>query len=84
MTYRVVFTPTFRKQLKKVRDRKVQRQILKRIRDLDIGAMRYPSLHHGLSGYRRIRVGRYRILYRIIGNEVSVDGLVFRHRYPQS
>ena len=67
--FRVTILPEAQDQLRSIRDRRIARQIVDRIRAL----RREPELQGKalwgeLAGYRRVRAGsgRYRIIYRVV------------------
>jgi mRNA interferase RelE/StbE len=75
VTWKVVLTREARRILDEVRDRRVQRQIARRIGDLaeEPDQLGKPLLGE-LAGLRSVRAAgqRYRILYRLDGERVTV------------
>ena len=76
MTYELVFSEKFRKKVKKL-DKKNQIMILKKIKTLK----NYPSAGKPLKSssgrLRSLRIGKYRVIYRING---KIFILVIGHR----
>lgn len=73
--FQVTILPEAQDQLRSIRDQRVARQIVDRIRSL----RREPELQGKplwgeLAGYRRVRAGsgRYRIIYRVVKDRKSV------------
>jgi mRNA interferase RelE/StbE len=75
MTYKIVISPTALKMLKAMSDRRVRDIIVKRIDELaEEPEKQGKPLIAELSGYRSLRAAgqRYRIIYRVENNRVTV------------
>lgn len=83
MIYKIEFSDTFIKQLKKL-DRKSRQQILKYIKEtilpLDNPRMLGKTLKGNLSGLWRYRAGNYRIICKIYDDKLLVCVLKVGHR----
>jgi mRNA interferase RelE/StbE len=80
MTYRLIYHPDVKKiDLPKI-DKKIKLRIRKAIEErLAIEPEVYGKpLQRTLKGYWKIRVGDYRIVYKIIGKEILVLGIIHR------
>ena len=80
MTYRLIYHPDVKKiDLPKI-DKKTKLRIRKAIEErLAIEPEVYGKpLQRTLKGYWKIRVGDYRIVYKIIGKEILVLGIIHR------
>jgi len=65
VTWKIVLTPTSQIMLKAIKDRRAQERIRDRIDSLASNPdKKGKSLSGQLTGYRSIRAGRYRIIYR--------------------
>ena len=87
MSYRVQFEPAALKFLRKLRDEKLSQRIIREIETLQENPR--PSGCTKLTGrpYWRIRVGDYRVLYRIQDEVLIVTVIEIGHRreiYRQS
>jgi len=80
MSYRVQFEPVALKFLRKLRDEKLRARIIGEIETLQVEPR--PSGSTKLSGlpYHRIRVGDYRVIYRIQDDVLLVLIVEFGHR----
>lgn len=83
MVFRVLLAREFNKAFEAVGDGKVERQIEKKLLELKDHPERFKPLRYSLKGYRSIRVGGLRILFRIEGKTVYVLSLVKDHGYPR-
>jgi len=75
MTYKIVIAPTALKILKGITDRRVRDLIVKRIDELlEEPEKQGKPLVEELSGCRSIRAAgqRYRIVYRVVNDEITV------------
>lgn len=74
MKYRILITDTCLTLIRKIADRRIQREILDRIRKLsDELEKQGKKLVKDLSGFRSLHVaGRYRIIYKIDERTVTV------------
>ena len=75
---KIIFSEGFKKDYKKVRDKKVRSRILKQIKKIALRADVGKPLGNELKGHRSLRVKPFRIIYRIEGDRVIVN--CFDHR----
>jgi mRNA interferase RelE/StbE len=72
LAYSVVYKSSVSRDLAKL-DKPEARRILRRVeKDLAEKAESYPALKGKFAGLRKYRVGRYRVVYAIIGQDVLV------------
>ena len=71
MPYELFYDPVFEKQVKKL-DQPLQRQVLRKVAELVGNPFIGKPLSYGLKNHRSLRVGVYRVLYLIKGNQVVV------------
>ncbi|MAG91205.1 hypothetical protein CMO83_03910 [Candidatus Woesearchaeota archaeon] len=83
MNYEVVLTDSFLKDLKKLKNKALEDQVLSKLHELEEKPERNKRLHYDLKDYYRIRVGKLRILYTIQGSKVYVEVLVTGHKYEE-
>lgn len=83
MSYEVILTDSFLKDLKKLKNKALEEQILNKLQELEEYPERNKKLMHDLKDYYRIRVGKLRVLYIVQGNEVYVEVLVVGHKYEE-
>ena len=83
MSYEVALTDSFLKDLKKLRNKALEEQVLNKLRELEEYPERNKRLMHDLKDYYRIRIGKLRILYTIQDNKVYVEVLVVGHKYEE-
>ena len=81
MIYEVILTDSFLKDLKKLKSKILEEQVLNKLRELEDFPERNKKLMYDLKDYYRIRVGKLRVLYIIAGNKVYVEVLVIGHKY---
>ncbi len=81
MNYEVILTDSFLKDLKKLKNKTLEEQVLSKLQELDENPERNKKLQYDLKDYHRIRVGKLRVLYTIQGNKVYVEVLVIGHKY---
>ena len=81
MSFEVVLTDSFLKDLKKLKDKSLEDQALEKLKELEEYPDRNKKLKYDLKDYYRIRIGKLRILYIIQGNKVYVEVLVKGHKY---
>ncbi|MEK6946305.1 MAG: type II toxin-antitoxin system mRNA interferase toxin, RelE/StbE family [Nanoarchaeota archaeon] len=84
MTYEVILTDSFLKDLKKLKNKTLEEQVLNKLLELEEFPERNKKLMYDLKDYYRIRVGKLRILYTITGNKVYVEVLVIGHKYKEA
>ena len=75
---RIVYTKTFSKDFKKVKDNKTRESILKIIIKLAKNPEIGKPLRYKLKGYRSVRIKPYRIIYRIEEDKIIIN--CFDHR----
>ena len=84
MSYEVVLTDSFWKDLKKLKNMELEEQVLDKLVELEENPERNKRLKYDLNEYYRLRVGKLRVLYVVKGNKVYVEVLVIRHKYEQA
>jgi len=77
MSFELKSTPKFEKLFRKL-EREIQAKVLKQISSLMTDPFQGKSLHGSLKGKFSLRVGDYRVIYRVEGNVVLL--LVVGHR----
>ena len=83
MSYEVVLTDSFLKELNKLKSKSIEEQVLFKLQELEEKPERNKRLQYDLKNYYRIRVGKLRVLYTILGNRVYVEVLVSGHKYEE-
>lgn len=83
MSYNILPTKQFSVDFNKLKDKKTQETIKKKIKNVSEDPMRYKKLHYELKDSFRIRIGPYRIIYSINGSkkEMYREKIVFDHKY---
>ena len=84
MSYEVILTDSFLKDLKKLKNKALEEQVLNKLQELEENPERNKKLMHDLKDYYRIRVGKLRALYTIAGSKVYVEVLVVGHKYEEA
>jgi len=84
MSYEVILTDSFLKDLRKLKNQKLEEQVLAKLIGLEENPERNKRLKYDLNEYYRLRIGKLRVLYTIKGDKVSVEVLVTRHKYEQA
>jgi len=74
----IIFSDEFKKDYKRVKDRKLRLRIIKNIRKLKKLPKSGKSLRYILKGHRRLVIKPFRIIYRIEGNRIIIN--CFEHR----
>ncbi len=78
MTYKLVFKSSVARDLKKI-DKSEARKILDKVEDvLSEKPDDYPVLKGQFAGFRRFRIGDYRVIYVIMDDEVMVLRIAHR------
>jgi len=77
MSYTLVISPKLLKKLEKL-DKSIKERIAEAIKDIVENPERYKPLRYELKGLRSARIGKWRIIYRIRGDEVII--LSIEHR----
>ena len=71
MTFKPVFTPEFKKQLKKInKDRALLDKIKKNIKKLCENPKIGKPLRHNLKGHRRIHINPFVLIYSVAGDNI--------------
>ncbi|MBD3155149.1 MAG: type II toxin-antitoxin system mRNA interferase toxin, RelE/StbE family [Candidatus Aenigmarchaeota archaeon] len=75
--YELIFDKQFKKDLEKL-DKTIRKKILKKVYQLE----KYPELGKHLIGVNlwSLRVGKYRVLYRIVKKQLQILVLTVEHR----
>lgn len=83
MPYKILPTQQFTKDFNKLKDRRIQDAIKKKIEKVAEDPTRYKRLHYDLKGSFRIRLGPFRIIYSVDEQkqEIYLEKMVFDHRY---
>jgi len=83
MSYNILPTKQFSVDFNKLKDKKTQETIKKKIKNVSEDPLRYKRLHYELKGSFRIRIGPYRIIYSIDKSkrEMYLEKIVFEHKY---
>ena len=71
MSYTLVISPKLLKKLEKL-DKAEKERVSDKINDILENPEKYKPLRYELKGLRSARVGKWRIIYRIEGNEVII------------
>ncbi len=71
MSYTLVISPKLLKKLEKL-DRATKERILDAIKEILENPEKFKPLRYELKGLRSARVGKWRIIYRIEGEEVII------------
>ena len=78
MAYSIAYKNSVQHDLRKL-DKDIARNLLDALeRELAVHARAHPLLKGEFAGLRKLRIGNYRIIYAILGDEVLV--LRIRHR----
>ena len=72
MAYNVVYKKSVQRDLKKLSKAEARRVLNQVEEELSKNADTYPVLKGQFAGLRKYRVGDYRVIYAILGNEVLV------------
>lgn len=72
MAYNVDYKSSVQRDLKKLPKAEARRLLSQIGEDLSKNADAYPVLKGQFAGLRRYRVGDYRVIYAVLGNEVLV------------
>ena len=79
--YKVSVPETFRKEVENLKNKNLEQIIYKKLKTLEEDADKYPHARHELRKYRKLRIGKLRILYEIVGDVVYPKKLIKRHKY---
>jgi mRNA-degrading endonuclease RelE of RelBE toxin-antitoxin system len=79
--YKVSVPETFRKEVENLKNKNLEQIIYKKLKTLEEDADKYPHARHELREYRKLRIGKLRILYEIVGDVVYPKKLIKRHKY---
>ncbi len=80
LSYKVLFTPTAKKDYESVRDAKLTRGINRVIAKLKENPYQFKPLSGPLKGLRSAKTFSFRILYRIIDQRLIVVVITIEHR----
>ena len=83
MIYEVIITDSFLKDLRKLKYKTTEKQVLSKLQELEKNPERNKKLQYDLKDYYRIRVGKLRILYTVHDDKVYVEVLVSGHKYEE-
>lgn len=72
MAYNIVYKRSVQRDLKKLSKAEASRVLDKVEEDLSKNPEAYPVLKGQFAGLRKYRVGEYRVVYAILGNEVLI------------
>ena len=83
MSYKILPTKQFSTDFEKLKYKKTQETIKKKIVEVSKDPTRYKRLHYELKGSFRIRIGAYRIIYSVDESkkELYLEKVVFDHKY---
>ena len=84
MSYEVIVTYSFLKALRKLKNKTLENQVLKKLLDLENDPQRNKRLRHELNEYYQLRIGKLRVLYTISDKKVNVEVLVTGHKYEEA
>ena len=84
MSYEVILTDSFLKDLRKLKNKSLEEQVLNKLKELEEYPQRNKRLMYELNNYYRIRIGKLRVLYTIQENKVYVEVLVTGHKYEEA
>ena len=83
MSYEVILSDSFLKDLKKLKNKALEDQVSHKLIELEKNPERNKKLRHDLKDYRRLRIGKLRVLYTTKGDKVYVEVLVKGHKYKE-
>jgi mRNA interferase RelE/StbE len=72
LTYNIVYKRSVQRDLKKLSTAEARRILNQIEKELSKNAEAYPVLKGQFAGLRKYRVGDYRVIYAVLGNEVLV------------
>jgi len=75
---KVIYTEEFKRDLKKVRDKKIQNRIKETVEKIKNNPTAGKPLKYNLSGFRSVKIPPFRILYEIRENLIILHK--FDHR----
>ena len=84
MSYEVILTDSFLKDLKKLKNASLEEQVFVKLQGLEENPERNKRLRYNLKDYYRIRVGKLRVLCTVSGGKVYVEVLVRGYRYGEA
>lgn len=74
----IIFADAFKKDFKKIKDKKTRLKIIKQIKKLALNSMIGKPLKYNLKNHRSLRVVPFRIIYRIEKDKIIIN--CFDHR----
>lgn len=83
MSYEVILSDSFLKDLKKLKDEALEDRVSHKLIELEKNPERNKKLKYDLKDYHRLRIEKLRILYTIESNKVFVEVLVREHKYGE-
>ena len=83
MSFEVILTDSFLKEIRRLKNKSLEDQILEKLKELEENPERNKKLRHDLKDYRRLRIGKLRVLYTTKGDKVYVEVLVKGHKYKE-
>ena len=70
----------FKSQMKKLKDEAIRSSVRKGLKDLLKDPTIGKSLRYSLKGLRSMGIGKYRLIYAIVGNMITVYAFVHRKK----
>ena len=82
MSYKILYTEEFERDLKKI-DKFFQGRIKKKVDEVAENPERYKHLRYNLIGSCRLRIGKLRIIYSydVQKKEIYLENIIFGHDY---
>lgn len=78
MAYNIVYKKSVQRDLKKLNKAEVQRILNQIEKDLSKKADTYPVLKGQFAGLRKYRIGDYRVIYTILGDDILILRIGYR------
>lgn len=78
MAYNIVYKSSVKRDLKKLGKAQVRRVLDKLEKDLSDKPHRFPALKGEFAGLHRYRVGDFRVIFAILGNDVLILRIAHR------
>ncbi len=82
MSYKILYTEEFERDLKKL-DKFFQERIKKKVDEVAENPERYKHLRYNFLGSCRLRIGKLRVVYSydVQKQEVYLENIIFSHKY---